>query len=128
VAVGAVCVRDGKLLLVRRGRGPGAGSWSLPGGRLDPGETLEQGVVRELAEETGLHGRAGALAGIAERAGQGYHYVILDFWVEVDEGEAAAADDAAGVQWASRRDLEDLQLVPLLHEWLADHGVLAQLD
>jgi 8-oxo-dGTP diphosphatase len=128
VAVGAVCVRDGRLLLVLRGRGPGSGAWSLPGGRLDPGETLQRAVVRELAEETGLRGRVGPLVGYAERVGEGYHYVILDFWVEVDaDQDPVAADDAVGVVWAARADLDRLPLVDRLMEWLAEHRVLDRL-
>jgi len=128
VAVGAVCVRDARLLLVRRGRPPGQGWWSLPGGRLDPGETLEQAVGRELAEETGLSGRVGRLCGVAERAGEGYHYVILDYWVEVDaQAVAVAASDATEVRWAAVGELGALALVDHLLPWLEEHGVLARL-
>lgn len=126
VGVGAVCVRDGRLLVVRRGRGLAAGAWALPGGRQEPGETLQEAVARELTEETGLSGAVGPLCGVAERMGAGYHYVILDFWVE-PTGDAVAADDAAEVAWATRADLERLPLVPQLAEWLAEHGILDQL-
>jgi 8-oxo-dGTP diphosphatase len=126
VAVGAVCVRQGRLLLVQRGRAPGRGRWSLPGGRLEPGETLETSVARELQEETGLSARVGALCGVAERQGPGFHYVICNFWVEAT-GAATAADDATGVVWAARHDLRGLDLVPRLEEFLEAHGVVALL-
>jgi 8-oxo-dGTP diphosphatase len=126
VAVGAVVVRDGRLLLIRRGRGVGVGLWSLPGGRVEPGETLAAAVRRELAEETGLQARVGPLCGIAERISDQAHYVILDYWAEAD-GTAVAGDDAAGVMWAGRHDLARLDLVTGLLDFLDTHGVLDRL-
>lgn len=82
VAVGAVCVHDGRLLVIERAHDPGAGRWSLPGGRVEAGEALADALAREVSEETGLAVDVGALCGIAERIGDGYHFVILDFWVE----------------------------------------------
>lgn len=128
VAVGAICVRDGRLLLVRRGRGVARGRWAVPGGRVHFGEDLADAVLRELAEETGLAGRVGPLVGIAERVGEGHHYVILDYRVDVEPGAAAVAgDDAAAVTWAAAGDLDRLPLVDRLVEFLAEHGVLAEL-
>jgi len=126
VAVGAVVVRDRRLLLVRRGRGVGVGLWSLPGGRVEPAETLAAAVRRELEEEVGLRVRVGPLCGIAERISEQAHYVILDFWAEAD-GTPVAGDDAADVVWADRADLDRLRLVDGLLGFLADHGVLERL-
>lgn len=127
VAVGAVVVRDGRLLLVRRAHSPAAGRWSLPGGRVDAGEPLAQAVRRELGEETGLDGEAGALCGVAEHLGPTAHFVILDYWVTVTGGDARAAGDAAAVCWAGRADLARLPLVDGLRRWLAEHGVCEHL-
>ena len=81
VAVGAVCRHDDALLLIRRGRGPAAGEWSVPGGRVEPGETLHEAVVRETLEETGLEVVVDRFLGWVERISDEYHYVILDFAV-----------------------------------------------
>ena len=126
VAVGAVCVRDGRLLVVRRGRGVAVGRWSLPGGRVEPGETLTAAVRRELREETGLDVAVGPLCGIAERIGDRAHFVILDYWVTAS-GNASAGDDAADVAWVDHAGLETLDLVDGLWAFLDDHGVLDRL-
>lgn len=126
VCVGAVVVDDDQILLVRRGRGPAFGTWSVPGGRVEGGETLAEAVVRELLEETGLIGVCGPLIGWVERIGDDHHYVILDFEVTVIDGvDPVAGDDAAEAAWVSLSEVAALTLADGLAEFLHDHGILA---
>ena len=126
VAVGAVAVHDGALLLVRRGRGPAAGEWSVPGGRVEPGETLQVAVVREVLEETGLEVVVDRFLGWVERIRDAYHFVILDFAVTVLDSsvQAVAGDDAAEVAWVPLHELSELRLVDGLYEFLREVEVL----
>jgi len=126
LAVGAVLVEHGRLLLVRRGRGPAQGSWSVPGGRVELGETLAEAVIRELREETALDGVCGPLLGWAERIGADEHHVIFDFEVSLAGGDrAVAGDDAAEVQWVDVHEVGGMALVEGLAEHLYDWGVIA---
>jgi 8-oxo-dGTP diphosphatase len=127
VAVGGVALRDDELLVVRRGHGPAAGEWSVPGGRVEAGETLHEAVVREVAEETGLAVAVDRFLGWVERIDDDApHFVILDFAVTALDPDAqpCAGDDAAEAAWVPVADLGDLRLVPGLLEFLSDVGVL----
>lgn len=128
VAVGAVAIRDDRLLLVRRGHGPAAGRWSVPGGRVEFGEDLRAAVVRELHEETGLEGVVTRFVGWVERIGadpEPYHFVIMDFAVDIlDPAEPTPGDDAREARWFPRENLNDLALVEGLYEFLEDTGLL----
>jgi 8-oxo-dGTP diphosphatase len=125
LCVGAIAVHDGNLLLIRRGHGPAAGSWSVPGGRVEHGELLAEAVVREVREETALEAVCGPLVGWVERFDEGHHFVILDFEVTVlDDQVPVAGDDAAEVEWVPLGDVVDRQLVDGLAEFLHEHGVL----
>ena len=125
VCVGAVAVADDCLLMIRRGRGPAQGTWSVPGGRVEAGETLAEAVVRELAEETGLTGICQSLIGWVERIGDDHHHVILDFSVVIlTDGDPVAGDDAAEAQWVPLADVAELTLPEGLAEFLHDHGIL----
>lgn len=125
VCVGAIAVEGGRLLLVRRGRGPAAGVWSVPGGRVEAGETLAEAVLREVAEETGLEGMCDELVGWVERMGPDHHFVILDFAVTVLEPrEPRAGDDAAEAEWVPLDEVAHRRLADGLAEFLHEHGIV----
>jgi 8-oxo-dGTP diphosphatase len=126
VCVGAIAIDADRLLMIRRGHGPAAGEWSVPGGRVEHGETLAEAVVRELGEETGLEGVCDEFVGWVERIDDDNHFVILDFRVTVLEGsEPHAGDDAVEARWVPLPDVADLNLVEGLAEFLHEHGILA---
>jgi 8-oxo-dGTP diphosphatase len=120
VAVAAI-VYDarGRVLLVERGRPPGEGLWSVPGGKLEPGEPLARGVAREVHEETGLIVEVGELACVVERIGDGFHYVILDHVARVIGGELRAGGDARSARLVDEAELADLPLTDGLTAVLA---------
>jgi ADP-ribose pyrophosphatase YjhB (NUDIX family) len=125
LAVGAVAVDADRLLLVRRGHGPAAGEWSVPGGRVEFGETLVEAVVREVREETGLDALCGPEIGWVERISDEHHFVIVDFLVTVlDPDEPVAGDDAAEVRWVPVDDVPGLRLVEGLAAFLDEHGIV----
>jgi ADP-ribose pyrophosphatase YjhB (NUDIX family) len=126
LCVGAVVVEDEQLLLIRRGHGPAAGFWSVPGGRVESGELLVEAVVRELAEETGLEGVCGALVGWVERIADGRHFVILDFMVTLLDPTAnpVAGDDASEAAWVPLHEVADMPLAEGLAEFLHENGIL----
>jgi 8-oxo-dGTP diphosphatase len=121
VGVGAVVIDGTKVLLVRRGQEPLKGEWSLPGGALELGETLQQGVVREVLEETGLIVAPGGIIDILDRISQDeasarvrYHYVLIDFVCRVTGGALCPATDAEEVQWVERDQLQNgFRLAPV---------------
>jgi 8-oxo-dGTP diphosphatase len=118
VGVGGVVIADGRALLIKRGGPPLQGEWSIPGGMLELGETLDQGVRRELAEETGLEVRVEDLIEVFERVfldddgRTKYHFVILDYLCEAVSREARAGSDVTDVAWAREEELAQYSLTP----------------
>ncbi len=116
LGVGALIFDGSKVLLVERGKPPLVGYWSVPGGIVETGERLEDALVREVWEETGLQVTADSVATVFERimpdesGGCEYHYVLIDFYCTVRGGELRPGDDASGVQWFEIGRLTDLTM------------------
>ena len=117
VGVGAVIIDQGRVVLVKRKFPPLAGEWSIPGGRLETGETLHQGVIREAREETGLTIEPAELLGVYDRllrddAGRIlYHYVLIDFLCRPLAGELQAGEDAGEARWFSQEEIGTISLM-----------------
>jgi 8-oxo-dGTP diphosphatase len=105
VGVGAVVLKDGRVLLVKRGHPPAEGKWSLPGGLVHLGESTEAAAVREVAEECGLRVRLLGMAGVVERIVADpdgrvrYHWVLIDYVAVAEDGDLRAGSDAAEARW-----------------------------
>ena len=95
-AVGVVCLKGDDVLLIRRGKAPRLGEWTLPGGRIEPGERAANAALRELHEETGVNAKLGPLIDVVDSISDagGYHYVLIDYVAEWMSGEPVAGDDA----------------------------------
>ena len=129
VCVGAIVRAGDCILMIERSHDPGVGRWSVPGGRVEAGETLSEALAREVREETGLDVEAGDLVGVVERIGPGYHFVILDFYASTSayDGELptpVAGDDASAARWVELTELDALPLVDGLADFLRTHGVI----
>jgi mutator protein MutT len=123
--VGAIMTDNGRILLIRRGHEPEAGRWSLPGGRIAPGETDQQALVREVREETGLEVVPGPLAGAVDRPAPGGRVLVIrDYAATVTGGTLAAGDDADDARWFSMRELDSLPLTSGLKDALNEWGVV----
>lgn len=115
VGVGGIVLDGERVLLVKRGREPLKGVWSIPGGKLELGETLREGVRRELREEAGLEVRVLEMVEVFERISRdadgrtAYHFVLIDFLCEAAPGIACAADDADEVAWVERSRVGDYE-------------------
>jgi len=124
VGVGAFVLEDDRVLLVRRGRPPARGKWSVPGGRVRLGESVEAALLREVREECGVAIQLKGLVGVVERiipdpAGRvRYHYVLIDYLAAPLAGEARAGSDAEAVRWVPVGEVGRLELTEGLEAML----------
>lgn len=122
IGVGAVIVQGDRVLLVRRASEPLRGEWSVPGGMLELGETLRDGVRREAEEETGLIVETGEVLDVfdsifTDTLGRTqYHYVLIDYLCRAISGEARAASDVSDVRWVSAEALPAMELRPAIEQ------------
>lgn len=118
VGVGAIVIRDDRVLLIRRGNEPLKGEWSVPGGAVECGETLDAAVAREVVEETGLVVDVGPLVEVIDRirldsAGRPqYHYVLVDYLCDVKGGTLQCGSDAVDARWTEVDQLAALAVAP----------------
>ena len=116
VGVGAVIIDGDRVLLVKRAHEPLKGEWSLPGGAVEVGESLEAALIREVREETCLDVTVGPVVEVLDRIGRDaanrveYHFVIIDYLCRVSGGTATCGSDASEVRWADRADLPEFHL------------------
>jgi mutator protein MutT len=127
-SVAAIIVEDGRILLIRRGKEPSMGKWSIPGGRMEWGETLIDAVKREVREETGLEIETESVAGIYDLIIPDgneikYHYVIIDYFAKKIGGELSANDDASEARWVPITHLGSYDLAEHLKERLHEMGL-----
>jgi 8-oxo-dGTP diphosphatase len=134
VGVGAVVLREGRVLLVLRGVAPAMGLWAIPGGGLKLGETLQAGAEREILEETGITIRAGApifTCDSLEKDEAGrirFHYVIVDVAADYLSGDVKGADDALEARWVSPAEIRELPVTKTTVKLLTQIGFISMLE
>ena len=127
VGVGAVIIKDGKIVLIKRGNEPSKGKWSIPGGHVELGENLKEAVIRETKEETCLDVDNPILMDVVENVDLDeqskikYHYVIVDYLVHVKGGSIEAASDAAELRWVPFCEVDSYNLTASFRLFFRDN-------
>ena len=130
VAVAAVVFRDGRVLAIKRAKDPGKGKWSIPGGRLELGETIYEGVRREVAEECSIEIEIERVLDVGEniiRDEDGrvsFHFVLIDLLAKYARGETEARSDAAECKWVTPEELAELDISATLRDVLKKAGII----
>lgn len=123
---GVVCLKGDRVLLIQRGTPPRQGQWSIPGGRVEPGEAVTAAALRELREETGVEAELLGLVAVIDYITPERHYVLIDYAARWVSGEPAAGDDAADAKFVSLADIESLgmwaQTVSVIGQAYATYG------
>lgn len=127
-AVGAIIMHDEKILLICRKNPPGAGLWSIPGGSVELGETLQEATAREVREETGLQVAVGEMAELSELIEKqddsvNFHYIIIDYFARVVSGTLTPGSDVSAARWFDRSELATLSITPTLRPLLRRLGL-----
>ena len=123
IGVGAVIIKDGKILLEKRKNDPGKGKWSIPGGLVELGESVEQTVIREVKEETGLEVEKPEHIDVVdnvikdENGEVKYHFVIIDYFVKLKGGTMKATSDAEELRWVTFDEVEKYDLTKTFREF-----------
>jgi 8-oxo-dGTP diphosphatase len=129
-AVGAVVFKEGKILAIKRGQEPSKGLWSIPGGRIELGETAQEAARREVREECSIEVQIERVLDSAnniirdENGRIRYHFVIIDLLARYVSGEIKAESDAIECTWVTPREMAELDLTPMLREMLTRQGIL----
>jgi 8-oxo-dGTP diphosphatase len=128
ICVGAVTLRAEHILLIKRGTDPGRGRWSLPGGRVEFGETMSEALTREVREEAGIEVVCNQIVGWVERMSDQYHFVIVDFFTTpMGTADPVAGSDADDARWVPLWEVTELDLVDGLLDFLAEHEIVRAL-
>jgi 8-oxo-dGTP diphosphatase len=127
VGIGAIILREGEILLEKRGNEPARGQWTIPGGVVEVGESLQNALLRETKEETGLDVKSSALIDVVDQVHLDrdrkieYHYIIIDYVVEVKPGELKTGSDADELVWVPLGEVEAYDLTPSFRRFFVNN-------